>query len=331
MSLDVFNRVQEEYILSGIKIGATLSFWWVNHKQTGKVEVAGGYIWSPQKNNNGSTNQTYINLTRTAIGDIIFSYVGGRIVAVGKVIAPVQNQERPAEFGTTGHQWDKTGWLVRVQWQELKNPLVPKSYLNEIVPLLPSKHAPIQANGNGNQGVYLAEISSQLGNRLLSLIELANNGTNEAMKDIDVTLVERSEERDIEQAQIPNTEKRQLIQARVGQGEFRINVQRIESKCRVTGLTAQSLLIASHIKPWRDSSNKERLDGHNGLLLSPHIDKLFDKGWISFSDQGSLLVSGEETRKILRIWFIDLDISVGTFTNQQKTYLEYHRTKIFRR
>jgi hypothetical protein len=313
------------------KTDSTLSFWWVNHKQTGKVEVDEGYIWSPQKNNNGSANQTYVNLTRTAVGDIIFSYAGGRIAAIGKVIAKVQNQERPAEFGMTGHQWDKSGWLVRVQWQRLLSPLLPKNHLNLIVPLLPSKYSPIQANGNGNQGVYLAEISNQLGKVLLSLIELANNGISEAMDDIDITIAEDVQERDIELAPIANTQKRQLILARVGQGEFRINVQKVESKCRVTGLHDKSFLIASHIKPWKDSSNKERLDGHNGFLLSPHIDKLFDKGWISFSDQGRMLVSKEEIRDVLKIWFINSDISVGTFTDRQKEYLEYHRTKVFKR
>ncbi len=72
-------------------MSSTLSFWWVNHKQTGKVEVNEGYIWSPQKNNNGSTNQTYINLTKTALGDIIFSYANGKIPAVCNVIAVVHN------------------------------------------------------------------------------------------------------------------------------------------------------------------------------------------------------------------------------------------------
>nr|WP_295865635.1 HNH endonuclease [uncultured Chitinophaga sp.] len=312
------------------KMGSPLSFWWVNHKQTGKVEVNEGYIWSPQKNNNGSTNQTYINLTKTALGDIIFSYADGQIPAVGKVIASVQNKERPAEFGKTGQQWDKTGWLVSVQWQKLWSPLVPKDHLNQIVPLLPPKYSPIQANGNGNQGVYLAAISSQLGNKLLSLIEQANNGTHQAIEEIDTSLEERAQERDIERAPIPTTQKQQLIMARVGQGDFRLNVQKIESKCRITGLTDKRLLIASHIKPWKDSSNKERLDGHNGLLLSPHIDKLFDKGWISFSDQGKLLVSKEKIQPILSTWSIDINMLVGTFTDQQKMYLEYHRTNIFK-
>jgi len=88
----------------------------------------------------------------------------------------------------------------------------------------------------------------------------------------------------INNAEIESTEKDQLIKARKGQGKFRQNVERIEKKCRVTGVVEKNMLIASHIKPWKLSSNIERLDGNNGLLLSPHIDKLFDLGWISFSD-----------------------------------------------
>ena len=311
------------------KAEPTSSFWWVNHKQTVKVEVNEGYIWSPQRNNNGSINRSYDNLTRTASGHTIFSYAGGKIAAIGKVSSPSVEQERPAEFGAAGDQWNKTGWLVKVQWQKLLVPLVPKSHLSEIVPLLPRKYSPIQANGNGNQGVYLAEISNRLGNILLSLIELNNNGISEIIKDIDIALVENSEEKRIQLSPIPNTEKQQLIRARVGQGDFRINVQKIESKCRITGLDDSSLLIASHIKPWRFSSDIERLDGHNGFLLSPHIDKLFDKGLISFSDEGTILFDKNKLFDILKIWSINSEISVGPFTTKQKEYLEYHRTNVF--
>ncbi|MFE8730531.1 HNH endonuclease, partial [Aeromonas hydrophila] len=80
------------------------------------------------------------------------------------------------------------------------------------------------------------------------------------------------------------TEKQQLVKSRRGQGIFRANLEKVELACRVTGVTNTALLIASHIKPWsRCANNAERLDGNNGLLLSPHIDKLFDRGWITFS------------------------------------------------
>ena len=66
---------------------------------------------------------------------------------------------------------------------------------------------------------------------------------------------------------------------------------RIETHCRVTGVNRPEHLIASHCKPWRDSDNAERLDGENGLLLTPSIDHLFDRGFISFENNGELLVS----------------------------------------
>ncbi len=90
---------------------------------------------------------------------------------------------------------------------------------------------------------------------------------------------------------IPETEKQQLVLSRRGQGKFRDNVSRIETHCRVTGVNRPEHLIASHCKPWRDSDNAERLDGENGLLLTPSIDHLFDRGFISFENGGELLVS----------------------------------------
>lgn len=79
----------------------------------------------------------------------------------------------------------------------------------------------------------------------------------------------------IQAGELPATEKEQLIKARRGQGVFRTRLESIEDSCRLTGATNTRMLVASHIKPWRDCSNVERLDGNNGLLLSPHVDKLF--------------------------------------------------------
>ena len=91
---------------------------------------------------------------------------------------------------------------------------------------------------------------------------------------------ERRVEVDIEDNRtIPETERQALILARRGQGQFRANVLTIERACRVTKVERPEHLIASHTKPWRYSSNEERLDGENGFLLTPTIDHLFDKGF----------------------------------------------------
>lgn len=98
------------------------------------------------------------------------------------------------------------------------------------------------------------------------------------------------------------TEREALIMARVGQGRFRADVTRLWGKgevCALTGIALPELLIASHIKPWRDSTNEERLDPANGLLLAVHADRLFDRYLLSFDtergDLRSVIVPAAQT------------------------------------
>ena len=135
-----------------------------------------------------------------------------------------------------------------------------------------------------------------------------------------------AEERRIKALPIGSLEKEQLIKSRRGQGRFKQNLCNIETRCRVTDLTDKRFLIASHIKPWRHSSDSEKLDGNNGLLLSPHVDKLFDLGHISFTDDGEILCRSEDVRTLMELWNLDADRNVGRFNSRQKEYLAYHRS-----
>lgn len=121
------------------------------------------------------------------------------------------------------------------------------------------------------------------------------------------------------------TQKQRLIDARLGQGKFRRDVVSIEKNCRITGTSDIAFLIASHIKPWRKSNDTEKLDGNNGLLLSPHVDKLFDKGFISFTDNGEVLIK-DEAKDIFKSWNLQ-DTNVGGFNKKQQEYLAYHRNQ----
>jgi predicted restriction endonuclease len=87
-------------------------------------------------------------------------------------------------------------------------------------------------------------------------------------------------------------------------------------------------LKASHIKPWRDAADAERLDGANGLLLSPHIDHLFDKGYISFSNTQRLLVVPEVRSGLLDRWGIPPGVRTGDFNREQQAFLDYHRANV---
>ena len=140
--------------------------------------------------------------------------------------------------------------------------------------------------------------------------------------DINLEIVARHLEGDLE--------KIQETKSRRGQGVFKSNVRLVENRCRITGVTNVKHLRASHIKPWASSNNIEKLDGYNGLLLSPHVDHLFDQGFISFRNSGDLLVSSKLNTDVLDRWSISSNQNVGGFREPQKPYLEYHRDEVFK-
>ena len=87
------------------------------------------------------------------------------------------------------------------------------------------------------------------------------------------------------------TEREALVKSRMGQGIFRSEAIALWGCCAVTGCALSQILVASHIVPWKDATNQERLDPFNGLLLTPNMDRLFDQFLIAFNDDGSILLS----------------------------------------
>lgn len=124
-----------------------------------------------------------------------------------------------------------------------------------------------------------------------------------------------------------STTKERLILARLGQGKFRTALLSECGKCHVTAYAELKLLVASHIVPWKHSTNFERLDPLNGLLLVPQLDRAFDQGFISFDEKGRILLSPQLTDSAT------LGISRGMrLTNHLKRqhYLKRHRETVFR-
>ncbi|MEI6110287.1 MAG: HNH endonuclease signature motif containing protein, partial [Cyanobium sp. ELA712] len=253
--------------------GSLPSYWWVYHKHIYRQETDGRYIWSPKANANGARNVSYDNLTRCKRGDGVFSYANGRISQIGLVETGAVTAPKPPEFGTAGDNWSQEGWLVRVNWQPLRQALVPQRFFQLLQPLLPERHSPISTStGRGNQGVYLAGLSETLGLLLLKLIE------DHADPAVRVHLVVLAEE-----------------------GAYTVAL-----------------------------FDSERLSGANGLLLSPHVDKLFDRHWISFDAGGELICEHEAAREALRCWGIDGANLIRPFSRDQERFLEAHREALRR-
>ncbi|MEY4139999.1 MAG: hypothetical protein RLZZ371_2181, partial [Pseudomonadota bacterium] len=137
-----------------------MKYWWVNQNQTYKHEVDGGYLWSPKANADGRRNRFYDAMTETQPGDVVFSFSDTFIKAIGVVTGPHQSAPKPTEFGNAGDYWSNEGWYVPVQYTEIKRPIKPKEHMLLLADTLPEKYSPLQPNGNGNQGVYLAPVPS---------------------------------------------------------------------------------------------------------------------------------------------------------------------------
>jgi putative restriction endonuclease len=325
-----------------------MRYWWVNQKQTFKQEFQGGYLWSPKRKSNDAVNPFYEFMRSVAPGDIIFSYAFTRICAIGVAQSTAYESPKPGEFGSAGPYWSSIGWRIDVRFFELENKIRPADHMEKINPVMQDKYAPLQPTGRGNQSVYLTSLPQRFADVLVELVgdeawqlrnmfnRVAENGAELVELTGEVKGQGEWENHLVEElkqdSSLSSTEKQALILARRGQGIFKKNVMAIERRCRITKVEKIEHLRASHIKPWRNCRDKdERLAATNGLLLTPSIDHLFDRGFISFEDDGRLLISPIAHEESLQKMGIDTGerVNVGAFTEEQKKFLDFHRQQIF--
>lgn len=318
-----------------------MRYWWVNQNQTYRHEVSGGYLWSPKRKTNGNRNPFYDFMREVAPGDVVFSFAGTLIKTIGIAQSHCYEAPKPIEFGQAGAYWEKIGWRVDVRFYELRDPIRPADHMNKIAAHLPSRYAPLRPNGDGLQSVYLTKLPDSLAAVLIDLIGREARQLLDAVRDQPFDgsapaqgLIEWEEhelQRVSSDATLPETHRLAIVTARRGQGLFKHNVMRIEQRCRITKVDRVEHLRASHCKPWRDASNEERLDGENGLLLTPNVDHLFDRGFISFEDDGEVLVSPVAHRQSLERMGLSTrsGLTVGGFTEGQRRYLAFHRENVF--
>lgn len=147
----------------------------------------------------------------------------------------------------------------------------------------------------------------------------------EALNTIEVNIIENDEN-------ITVSKKETIIKSRVGQGKYREKLLNECPFCPITMVNDERLLIASHIKPWIKSDNFEKIDPKNGFMFTPTYDKLFDRGFISFKNDGTMLVSpwiSPMNQKRLDI-FDGKKIRNLPIDGREK-YLNYHREFVFKK
>jgi hypothetical protein len=121
------------------------------------------------------------------------------------------------------------------------------------------------------------------------------------------------------------TERSGLVTSRVGQGAYRKRIiHRWEYKCAVTNFNKLDILIASHIVPWSQSNDTERLDVHNGILLSPTFDALFDKHLITFDNKGKIILSNNIEHAAYQKIGVTGKEQIHDLSHYNLSYLERH-------
>lgn len=137
-----------------------------------------------------------------------------------------------------------------------------------------------------------------------------------------------SEKRKASYKKPTTTERKGLVTSRVGQGYFRnALLEKYDNKCAVTKSELDKILIASHIVPWSESTEEERLDLNNGILLSPLYDALFDKHLISFKNNGDIVIGTQLNAEEVIMLRIDQSATIEV-NEEMKSYLERHRNKL---
>lgn len=321
----------------------TMQYWWVNQKQTYRQEIGEGYMWSPKRKKDGRKHFSYEYIKHVQPGDVVFSYAKAAIIAVGVVSTNCYSFPKPAEFGKVGTNWSYEGWKVDVRYRKLEKGLRTMDHIEYLRSFLPRTKSPIRhVDGGGNQS-YLFLIDKQLAIALASLIDghtvalvsgdyISDYSDSAGSIDTNIIAWENRIENEIrDSSDLTETSKETLIKARRGQGKFRELLLVREPRCRITGVDKPQHLIASHIKPWRSATNDERLDPENGFMLTPTIDHLFDRGFIGFGNDGSVILADVANRAAMKKMGVvggSAPRKIGAITDNQKMYLDWHRESI---
>ena len=133
-----------------------------------------------------------------------------------------------------------------------------------------------------------------------------------------------------ELAEDSSTDRQAVVMSRIGQGLFRQQLLKYWTRCAVTGISITQILRASHIKPWRKSTNQERLDSFNGLLLVGTLDLLFDAGLISFTDSGQMLISTRLSPDDRVTLNVHEHLHLHMIEDAHQPYLAFHRQHVYR-
>ncbi|WP_353191063.1 HNH endonuclease [Pandoraea pnomenusa] len=294
-----------------------MRFYWVNVGLTIKEVRVGNFLWAPESTQTKSGKVKHLdhwdNVAAIRKGDLVFCCHDKSISYIAIATADAYQAPRPAErsFST----WGNVGSRVDVSLHELQAPLARDDIAEDFISRFDARCVPrVFTSGATLKQIYMASLPADAG---VYLLEMA-----EAIGLFEASLFSQSNEG----KKVGKTVRDAIVKARIGQGAFRAELlRRWNRRCSLTGLSNTDLLVASHIHAWSLCSNDERIDPENGLLLAAHIDRLFDRGLISFDDGGALLISQLLTDADRALLALDRCTKLRQISPGNRKFLARHR------
>ncbi len=287
-----------------------------------------GFIWASKLDSIGMTSHSWERMTEVSEGDRIFHYVKRNIVAVSVATTGCKVAKRPSNI-PNNKSWNEEGYLVELEYHELEIPVNIPSNFSEILPYLPIKYSPFQKNTDGNQG-YLYPCNEELSIKLLEIIgDLNIYEVEDVQLELAISTV-RPTERNTFIPMIFEAEAEAKTKIRLGRKKFKEKLLPLwEQKCTICGIELPALLQASYSKPWKDSTDAERIDVYNGILLCSNHDVLYEKGFIAFDGQGKLHISKQIPVEDYKIYCIEPKMKIAR-KEKNKPYFKWHKRHLFR-
>lgn len=308
--------------------GSKLNSFIVMQGRTYQEEKDLGIIWSFQQDKGGNVQHSWRRLAEMKKGDLVFHYVKGNIIAVSIAKEDCKVASKPGALQSHNERKSE-GYLVNLEYHELDRAVNVRDKFEEILPLLPVKYSPFQDDANGNQG-YLYPCNEELAIKLLELIgELNIYQVDKEQLELSIDDVRRTEHNTLIPV-IAETESEIKTKIRLGQQKFRKDLMPLwEGKCALCGINLPELLRASHSKPWKDSTNAERLNPYNGVLLCCNHDALYDRGLIALDGQGRLHISSVIREEDYPLYGL-VSMAKIQIHSENKVFFKWHKKNIFK-
>lgn len=314
-----------------------MDFWFVNQGRTYKHKGNEDYLWSPRRAEGGRVHQYYENMRRLKPGDVVLAFFAGGVQGYGVAQTYSYPYMRPLHYQ---RKWQGLGWRCDVWFTRFAREVPLRSHADELaaIPSPDQSVRPLDRNGQVHQGSYLSRVAPEFARTVAAaagdagLLDILRAGkaalpSGAALDTISYrhAILDAIQARRIEQSYDAD-DVRNLLQARHGVGMFREEVAKVEDACRLTNQLYSHSLTACHIKPWRESSDEEKLAGANGLLLAPGAAPLFSHGFFSFDDDGALVKSPLAANEpLLGRLLAAAGGRPKRFNAEQRVFLGHHR------